>query len=214
MGTKRQHIAKGEWPVMMELWKSEKPLTWGQIAVVIRNAGESAPRSYLSRLEERGLVGHDLHEDGKRFLYKALVTRSEVEAWEVQEIAHRQGVELTPEAAAEVVASDYGIFVAAIRKSSEKGLLGLTKAARRARLRPGDLADAALKGEIVAVEAADKTLRFRPEDIDRVYGTYVRPVPRAQRVRSMLGCAPTDPPRVTIPADEGEEDSVAMQEGR
>jgi len=43
----------------------------------------------MRRMENKGILGHEMHEDGKTFVYKPLISREEVSASMVQDIYHR-----------------------------------------------------------------------------------------------------------------------------
>ena len=82
-------ISDSEWNVMKVVWESG-PLTAGQIVQRMASQSDWHPRTIktlLSRLVKKGAVA--MEEDGKRFLYRAKVTREACRRYETRSFLSR-----------------------------------------------------------------------------------------------------------------------------
>src|SRR3954470_15515317 len=82
-------ISDSEWNVMKIVWESG-PLTAGQIVQLMEGSTDWHPRTIktlLSRLVKKGAVA--MEEDGKRFLYRAKVTREACRRYEARSFLSR-----------------------------------------------------------------------------------------------------------------------------
>ena len=72
---KATHITESEWVVMQALW-TEAPLTAAEVANAIADRSEWSDRTVktlLARLVKKGALAYEV--DGKRYLYKPVVSR-------------------------------------------------------------------------------------------------------------------------------------------
>ena len=82
-------ISDSEWDVMKIVWEAG-PLTAGQIVQRMVGQSDWHPRSIktlLSRLVKKGAVA--MEEDGKRYLYRAKVTREACRRYETRSFLSR-----------------------------------------------------------------------------------------------------------------------------
>jgi BlaI family penicillinase repressor len=82
-------ISDSEWNVMKIVWESG-PLTAGQIVQAMEGQTDWHPRTIktlLSRLVKKGAVA--MEEDGKRYLYRAKVTREACRRYEARSFLSR-----------------------------------------------------------------------------------------------------------------------------
>ena len=84
-------LPRFELEIMHVIWDKGK----ATIQEVKDALSEQHPGAYstfmtiMRRMESKGILDHELHEDGKTFVYKPLITREEVSASMVQDIYHR-----------------------------------------------------------------------------------------------------------------------------
>ena len=84
-------LPKFELEIMHVIWDKGK----ATIQDVKDALSEQHPGAYstfitvMRRMENKGILRHEMHEDGKTFVYKPLISREEVSASMVQDIYHR-----------------------------------------------------------------------------------------------------------------------------
>jgi len=84
-------LPKFELEIMHVIWDKGK----ATIQDVKDALSEQHPGAYstfitvMRRMENKGILKHEMHEDGKTFVYKPLISREEVSASMVQDIYHR-----------------------------------------------------------------------------------------------------------------------------
>jgi BlaI family transcriptional regulator, penicillinase repressor len=85
-----ERISEGEQAVMEVLWAADAPLTAAEVADRIpaeRGWSERTVKTMLARLLAKGALAHE--EDGRRYLYRAVVRRDDYAARESRRLIDR-----------------------------------------------------------------------------------------------------------------------------
>lgn len=93
-----RRISESEWAVMEVLWYSNRPVSATDVAEALSEERDwtlATVKTLLSRLTAKGVVAFD--KDGRRFLYRSLVTRDSMLGRESRRFVDRLfGGQLSP----------------------------------------------------------------------------------------------------------------------
>jgi BlaI family penicillinase repressor len=84
-------LPKFELEIMHVIWDKGKA-TVQEVKDALSEQHPGAYSTFLTmmrRMEKKGILKHEMHEDGRTYVYKPLVSREEVSASMVQDIYHR-----------------------------------------------------------------------------------------------------------------------------
>jgi len=84
-------LAKFELEIIHVIWDKSKA-TVQEVKDALSQAHPGAYSTFMTvmrRMEKKGLLNHEMHEDGRTFVYKSLVSREEVSTSMFQDIYQR-----------------------------------------------------------------------------------------------------------------------------
>jgi BlaI family penicillinase repressor len=89
--SKPRVLPKFELEIMHIIWdKGEATVQEVKDALNKQHPGAySTFMTMMRRMESKGILKHDIHQDGKTYIYKPLISRDEVSASMIQDIYHR-----------------------------------------------------------------------------------------------------------------------------
>ncbi len=89
--SKSKTLGKFDLEIMHVVWDKGKA-TVQEVKDALSEAHPAAYSTFLTmmrRMENKGILKHEMHEDGKTYVYMALISRDEVSASMFQDIYHR-----------------------------------------------------------------------------------------------------------------------------
>jgi BlaI family penicillinase repressor len=84
-------LSKFELEIMHVIWDKGKA-TVQEVKDALSEAHPGAYSTFITvmrRMEKKGILGHEMHEDGRTFVYKPMISREEVSRSMFRDIYHR-----------------------------------------------------------------------------------------------------------------------------
>ena len=88
---KRTILSRSELEIMHVIWHGEKA-TVQEVKDALSEVHPGAYSTFITvmrRMEEKGILKHEMHEDGRTYVYRPLVSREEVSRGMFRDIYHR-----------------------------------------------------------------------------------------------------------------------------